>query len=66
MLTILLKKTSLSSWPTFMRTYRMLVNKLTHKQNPENGLQQISFIPNNSFFENQIIFQIKINCVKLQ
>ncbi|XP_027842762.2 TELO2-interacting protein 1 homolog [Aphis gossypii] len=34
-LTTLLKKTSISLWPTFMRIYKMLVEKLTHEKNPD-------------------------------
>jgi len=37
-LTTLLKKTSISLWPTFMRIYKMLVEKLSHEKKSDKGL----------------------------
>lgn len=37
-LTTLLKKTSISLWPTFMRIYKMLMEKLSVDKKPDIGL----------------------------
>lgn len=48
-LTTLLKKTSISLWPTFMRIFSMLVGKLTNDKNPDEGLHKIFYFLLQSF-----------------